>query len=388
MIVFCFSTLTYSFWPPINRVLAVAIVAALGCNYMSRLQGKEAMLIIGLVGVLLLSLVSMEETAQNLEDWLYWAITCAFLLLLGRKDFVARLSEEMNSLRKFMFAIIVLANIVLLVSFVTRSGYVRTNMGIYFKGFAFSEHTICCGCAMLLALILYYYKGRRASITQMLLMVPASLAIMESGARTFIIALAVVWIIYYVDFVKSVSAKVMIFPVALVVVAYVFMNSGMMQKFINTSSNVYISENTMTAMSSGRLDFWKLDLEAYWDLPFFGKLLGNGFDYVYRVNQEGYNMRIWAHNDIIDLLLSAGLLGVFIYLAVFRSLYRSIFRLRYGRLGKLLLFMYILLPMLLNGLFVYQHYLYSFVLLFIYCSGQEQAFIEKEADRLRRQIRI
>ena len=372
MIVFCFSTLTYSFWPPINRVLAVSIIAALGLNYLNRIRTKEMLLLIGMICVFFCSLLAMEDTVQNVEDWLYWVITCMFLLLLGKKDFVARIAVETESLRKFIFWIIILSNIALLAAFATPESYTRSSVGTYFRGFAYSQHSICCGSCMLLVLILLYYRGKHASIKQILLMLPASMAILDSGARTFLISLIVIWVVFYRDFVKSQGARIMLFPAAMIVLIYAFLNSGMMDKFINTSENVYISEDTMTAMSSGRLDFWKLDIEAYWDLGFFSKLLGRGFDYVYKVNEEGYGMRIWAHNDILDLLLSAGLVGLGMYLVVFHSLFKSILGLRYNWFGKLLLIMYITFPMLFNGLFIYQHYLYSFVLLFLYCRAKEQ----------------
>ena len=373
MLVFCFSTLTYSFWPPINRILAILIIAALGFNFIKRINGKEIMMLLGMACVFVSGLLVTEDMVQNIEDWLYWAVTCMLLLLMSRKDFAARLAKEVFSLKKFMLWIIVLSNIALLAAFFIPESYTRTNVGTYFRGFAYSQHSVCCGSCLLLVLILLYYKGRHASITQILLMLPASVAILDSGARTFLLSLVVIWLVFYRDFVKSQSTRILLFPAALIVLVYAFLNSGMMDKFINTSANVYISEDTMTAMSSGRLDFWKLDLEAYQDLGFFPKLLGMGFDYVYKINQEGYGMRIWAHNDIINLLLSAGLVGLALYLGVFASLFKKIIRTRYNVFGKILLILYITFPMLFNGVFIYQHYLYSFVLLFLYCTHREDA---------------
>ena len=380
MVVFCFSTLTYSFWPPINRILAISIIAALGLNYVNKIRGKEVLLLLGMLCVFVCSLLTMEDTVQNVEDWLYWVITCMFLLLLGRKDFVARMAEETDSLRKFVLWIIILSNVVLVVGLNTPGCYINTRVGVYFQGFAYSEHSLCSASCLLLVLILLYYRGKRASIMQTLLMIIPSMAILDSGARTFLVPLIVIWVIYYVDFVKSKVTKMMLFPVAIGILLVVFANSSMLQKFINTSESVYISDDTMAAMSSGRLDFWKLDIEAYWDLNFFSKILGKGFDYVYKINMDGYGMRIWAHNDIIDLLLSAGLLGVTIYLVVFTSLVKNIYRMRHGGIKKFLLALFVILPMLLNGLFIYQHYLYSFVFLFVYYYWQGNTDLQKKIN--------
>lgn len=368
IILFCISSLTYAFWPPINRVLALFIIAALVSCFLTNIRQKDVIIGLGLIGVLIFSVVMAEDMAQNLEDWLYWAVTCVFLAMLTRADFVKKLNASIKSQRVIVCLIIWTANIVLSIGFFIPSCYA----GGYYIGFSYSQHVLSCGCCILLALVLFYFKGRTASVKQLLSMLPATLAILSGGARTFIISIVVIWFLFFLDFVKNARTRLVAVPVFLVVAIVLFLDSGMMQKFLITTDNIYISENTLTAMSSGRLEFWNLDIMAFLDADMLKKLLGHGFDYVYRLNYLEYGLAIWAHNDIINLLICAGLLGTAIYISVFSSFLRCVFKKIDQKKRGIACVLYVMLPMLLNGLFLYQHYLYSVVILYLYLTEPDQ----------------
>ena len=144
-----------------------------------------------------------------------------------------------------------------------------------------------------------------------------------------------------------------------------FLRSGMATKFNFVRGNQYISNTALGQMSSGRIDFWKIDLIAYSQYGFLEKLVGNGFDRVYQINRDSYGLSIWSHNDVINLLLSVGALGTLVYLLEVRKVLIIISRSVEKTLVRWLMFAYIVFPLLLNGFFGYQHYVYSVVILMI-----------------------
>ncbi len=95
------------------------------------------------------------------------------------------------------------------------------------------------------------------------------------------------------------------------------MRTSIFNRFITTGSNIYISTNKIEALSSGRLIWWKIDLNQFLSSNVFYKIFGHGFDYVYKINYQYYGLYIFAHNDYIMLLLSMGIIGLSFYLLLF-----------------------------------------------------------------------
>lgn len=67
---------------------------------------------------------------------------------------------------------------------------------------------------------------------------------------------------------------------------------------------------------SGRITFWKVALNSFWDASLAEQILGRGYVGMYAVMQSGYGMRIHTHNDLLDMLLVGGVMGV-VCLSVF-----------------------------------------------------------------------
>lgn len=67
---------------------------------------------------------------------------------------------------------------------------------------------------------------------------------------------------------------------------------------------------------SGRITFWKVALDSFWDANLAELILGRGYVGMYAVMQSGYGMRIHTHNDFLDMLLVGGVTGI-VCLSVF-----------------------------------------------------------------------
>jgi O-antigen ligase len=61
---------------------------------------------------------------------------------------------------------------------------------------------------------------------------------------------------------------------------------------------------------SGRSVFWKVALDSFWDADLAEQALGRGYVGMCKVIEQGYGMRIHTHNDLLDMLLTGGVLGI------------------------------------------------------------------------------
>ena len=97
--------------------------------------------------------------------------------------------------------------------------------------------------------------------------------------------------------------------------AFLVSLTPMGEKFIITNQNGYLGY--IGTITNGRSIFWKYDLEVFLKLPLLNKLIGNGFNFIYDINEVAINARIWAHNDYINMLINFGLIGLTTYIYVF-----------------------------------------------------------------------
>lgn len=223
-----------------------------------------------------------------------------------------------------------------------------------------------------MVLILCVLTEEKKNIRNIAYFIPGIIAILESGARIFLIPVIVILYVFYRYYIDSITVKTVCFPILIIAAIYIFINSGMLEKFAFVKDNTYISSNMLGQITSGRTEFWMIDLNAFQDYSLLNKLVGKGFDNVYRINKAGYGMAIWAHNDVINTLLSTGLLGCLLYLIAFIQHIYTIFKSHSTRIERALISSYIVIPMLLNGYCVYQHYLYSAIIFItLYLSIQD-----------------
>lgn len=143
---------------------------------------------------------------------------------------------------------------------------------------------------------------------------------------------------------------------------------------INFASNNKYATDIVSSITNGRSEFWSYDLKAFSQFNILEMLFGKGFDFIYRLNQRAYGLTIYAHNDLINFLVCLGMFGTMIYFYNWMSFTLCTQNETYSGYKlelstKLLYMLYVWAPMLLNGMFAYQHYVYSCVLLSVYYYG-------------------
>lgn len=366
IVLFSFTTLTYRLWPsfiPVNRILGFLIVIALLIIVLNNLRKKDLLVILSVFLSVILSYFFASEYSINITDSIYFFTTVLCLVLISNQNIVRNLQSALFDSYKFIFFFVLIETLLVTVGFFIPSSYTINWEGRYYVGFGMVQHSFASGVTLMLALTLYLLKMKGSKTLHFIYLLPGTIAILQSGARTFLISLVIIWALYYINILKKVTIKIAILPIITIVALYLYLNSSMVDKLSYLSGNEYISTNTMAQLTSGRTEFWMIDINAFLNFNLINKVFGNGFDYVYHVNQTEYGMKIWAHNDIINLLLSIGLFGVLIYIILLIKTFYKLKKNTVKFINWFLIVSYFLVVSLINGLFTYQHYLFSFIIL-------------------------
>lgn len=368
LIIYMFSTLTYTLWiiSSPNKAIGFLIFCNVIWIYCKRMTIKKIIILLYSLSPVVWSVFQSSNIFSYMADGIYLIITILLLMELRSKCFINKILSALEESQNFIKNMVILCNFILCVGFFDFKCYDSSQWdGTYYIGYTNASHTLAAGACLLLVFSLYVIRNKK-DIKSFIIFIPSIVAILKSGARTFLIPVVVVCLIFYVYHIRKKSLKLLILPIVLTGSSYIFLNSSMVKKFAFSINNQFTDMNFMGRFTNGRTEFWIIDLLAFSEYNFFQKMLGNGFDYVYMVNKENFNLAIWAHNDIINSLLSAGLIGTCMYIYVIFMICKNILKSRNNNIFiKILLVVYIIIPALLNGFYTYQHYVYSFFILVI-----------------------
>lgn len=368
MAIYMFTTLTYTLWPisSPNKIVGFLIFFDVVCIYCMQLTKKKVIVLFISVFIVGWSLINSSNPFGYVSDAVYFLISILLLMEVDSDFSKKNLLCALEQSDKYIKYIVLLCDLVLCIGFLDARCYDSSQWdGSYFMGYTNASHTMASGVCLLLVFTLYVIRNKK-NVLSFIYFVPSIIAILKSGARTFLIPIVIVCLFFYVYHIKKISMKLLIFPIVIICATYGFLNSSMIEKFTFSVNNQYTDMNFWGRLTNGRTAFWVVDLMAFGNYNIFQKLFGNGFHYVYMVNERNFSLAIWAHNDFINCLLSVGLIGTFIYAyMLFRTGKKIINVPRRDIIIKILLISYMLFPALLNGFYTYQHYFYSFIILVI-----------------------
>ena len=362
---YMFTTLSIRLWPieSPNRIVGFFILADLAWIVLKKNKKRQMILLFGCLALVFYSFLFARDLSRNLTDSVYWLSTMMVLFVIENRRRLNKLIVALEKCRKFVLIMIAVCSALILVGLFDGQCYSSSLVGRYYLGYTAHEHTLCSGCCMMMSFIMYYIKEKQYKITNLLWLALPTVAIMASGARTFLISLLLIYAIFYLYCIKFFSVRLLLMPVVMIAAVYFFLHSSMAAKFLSVLGDYNNSNTFIGKITSGRSEFWAIDLQAYSDLSVMGKLFGHGFDYVYYINESRYALSIWAHNDVINLLLSVGMIGLLIYLFEIARTIKKINLEIEKKITKWIISGYILIPLVLNGYFGYQHYVYSTIIL-------------------------
>ena len=153
------------------------------------------------------------------------------------------------------------------------------------------------------------------------LILPTYAAFMNSSRTYFAVYFVFLVMYIYMVFKSKKLFYALLVPFALLVL-FIMSLSGIADKIASTTYVEGAYLGFWGTITSGRSIFWKYDIEAFFDLPVWQQFVGNGFNFIYEVNARHF-ARIWGHNDIINIAMNFGYIGIIIYLWIFNKLLKS-----------------------------------------------------------------
>lgn len=350
----------------INRLLGALIVIFSAVLFGMNPERKPFICVLILIVSSIFAFLLSIDLSKEVNDWLFFFVTVLLLCNISNRTNVRLFQLYFLKYIRLVKSLVLFECVVLLVLLATKTGYVEQwGTSTYFVGLCNTQHTMASLCCLIGSLILLILKAENRHFLYygFLLMIPAY-AILETGARVFLIPLAIILYMFVQYAVKNQIIRALIYLVGICAGFTIILNSNMFNKFAFVTGNIYATD-ALSAFTSGRSEFWAVDISYFMSGNIFEIFLGTSFSHVYAVNLREVNMRIWAHNDIIHLLNGGGILGVYCYSYLIGNLFKRIKGYLKDRILYLLLILYMVIPMMLNGFFPYQHFVYSFIVLYV-----------------------
>lgn len=200
----------------------------------------------------------------------------------------------------------------------------------YYSSLFGAPHAASSYFAIAIVVLLYFQKNKKySSIWWMYLnyclIAVGFISIFKAYVRTgWIMLLAGVVILYGKQMLTS--WKYIIASIILVVgLSYFYDNNEVFRARIS-GRNVYtnVDASGVDINGSGRLEFWKNGFSLWEEGNVYEMFFGQGYTAVTENNERLTGLKVFSHNQFIDMLSQHGLLGLIFLLIIFVSQYRYI----------------------------------------------------------------
>jgi hypothetical protein len=281
-------------------VLAFAILF-----FVKKFKDLDLLCLIYIVILSAISLISAENINFAIKDP-YWLMIAILMLIVARSKGILEDFKKFivvnNKLIKWELIII---NLILFLSFFDSKSYVaKWGGGKYFMSYAEGPHPLAAIMILTVIITLTLSEITKNRKIYWLLILP-SIAVLLTGARIMLVTLIALYLIVIKLDIKSLRRLTAV-SIIIFFLKDIFIRLPSINKFLLQSSTGDIS--------SGRFEFWTVDIQGFLDSDLIKKIIGSGFDYPYLLNFRTRGVYIWAHNDIINLILSIGIIGLIVYL--------------------------------------------------------------------------
>ncbi len=370
--IFSVATLLYNIINPIiplNRIIGLVLLLAMVSTY-RKTTSKVLIVAISLTVLFVLSIFNATVISDGINNAIYWYSTMITLWFFADKRRTQALGFSFRKNIKFVRFVVAIDFIVVTAGFFVNSCYSQLWGNRYYVGFAYGAHILACGCCLAMTLALFVVQDINNYLIKIGFFIPFLLGVLECGARTYLVSILVILFVLYKYQIKNINVKVILIPISILAGVYLFMHSGLLEKFLDP--NKYANKTGMDLFTSGRSTFWLIDLKAYLEGNIYRLFFGNGFDFSYLTNLQRYGRSNWAHNDFIEVLISAGIIGLGLYFYILLNNYK-VYRYKLNRLTCWAVAIYYLFVAFVNGLIIYQHYLYSYIVLSAFVVYVEQS---------------
>lgn len=379
--IYSITALTQNLWPfKINRLVAAAAIVVLALANLRKAGKLDVCIYIHLAFVTVYTFFISKSRGTNLVDCVYYATAFLQLLYFARDYSWEKLAQSVERLHKFLGAIVIIDLVIVLVELVNPQCYVLSWGDYpYFYGWTDSAHTISACCCLALNLAMVYFVDQKPSFRQLLVLEIYVYAILQTGARIYLIPSLMIPYLYLRKQVTPNFFKQVAGSVGLNLPGLLFGNAGMLRKIlvqIGISHQSTSNREALDSFTNGRGTIWKADLTAWAQGTTVEKVFGRGFDFIYDWNLEKLGTPIGAHSDYVGILVCAGIVGLVCYLIL------TVWFLRRCSKGQDILTVLpivgcMLIQAFMNGFYPYYHYFASFLLMVLAVKMAKPQYGEK-----------
>lgn len=318
MIVFPVTTI-YQGLPILDNVNRLIVFFLMGLMILSFfVDSIRTIDIFYLIAGAILSFICIVYTGKPyyINSLIYFPFWIIFLIY-SAQNFEIIMEETVKDL-SLLKGVIYFWEVTVFISFFFSRCYVKIWGDRYFQSFSNSPHRFASTCVVIMAYVFMLFLVT-SQYKYLLHIVLPFIGLFVGGARTYL-ALGIVFILamYYIACRKKVVFWSSIGPIILLM-CVVILITPIGTKMVNTlkGEGYYGYWATLT---NGRSIFWVEDLQGFFSLSTFRKLVGNGANFVYDLNEKGMaGRKLWAHNDFINILCTNGYLGLVLYFVTFFS---------------------------------------------------------------------
>lgn len=319
---FPLTTLLQGYISSINRIICSLLIITSVLIVVKRPLKKNIVVFLGLSVIsLIFSLVNTGQMPYNMNIIFYFLCWTLNVIIFSQFPHIAK--KQLVASRKIFLGITCIWEILVLVSMLFPSSYVYGAGVISFASFTGDTFRLCTSTFQILSYILILLISYDRKRMILLLIVPLA-TIFMCGSRTyFVIGVVLVVFCMYRFFKKKKHFYMAIIPMV-IICAMFFAGSAVGSKFQVTNQEGYYGY--LATFTSGRSDFWVVDINGFLNANIYNKLIGFGFNKSIDLNNQTYGNPIWSHNDFIECLLTGGILQLFIYLWSIKILFSAYFK--------------------------------------------------------------
>ena len=306
------------------------------------------------------SVLGIPTMNEWLKYYLKWVVFIDYLYLFSLKDYSTKIVFELNKndkLRKIVDYFVYFLAIFLVMMFIFGFGFFKVGEELRFKGVFYNAHVLSYYLIAVMSWCLLNVTKRRISPTQKntylgVMSVFIGLTFL-SGART---PFAVSLFIYFIFIIRMYNlldnvwllAKIAMIIISIAIILFLLqyfkvINIAVLEKMLRIVTKPSSFLNSRDIIAEVIIKFSKKRFNV------FNWLFGYGFGSSVSITKLSISKAIWAHNDLVESFISAGLIGLMIYFAVISSFIK-----RYFSYYLLAVSMFLII---FNGLFVYQELL-------------------------------
>lgn len=300
-----------------NKAIIAFICLAILVFFNQRAQPKYSYLVLAIAGVLhAISFAFPLSPKDGIATYFTFAFWVLFWLYLAQniEMFIKAAFDAREVLRAAMTGWTFITAISFLLPFCYKYGW---GGGRYFTSFTTDSFEIAPVAMFMLALNILLFSFDKNKVKALAYSVVPLACVFAAGTRTYLIVVLLEFILLLRMIIKKPIAFVIVLAGVLLACFYIAGATSIGQKFASamfetTDVNVFLE-----VFTNGRSEFWQVDLKAFLASDWFTKLFGHGFSYVYELNLNAIGMRLYAHNDFLNVLLNFGIIGLLVYLASF-----------------------------------------------------------------------